>query len=183
MKKFWPIILVVLFAGQAAADRWRYPSEILKQEYSFGDVRIELVRDATENYVTPYFELNIYKGGELQATHKNISFEHIYASDDHQFFAGLSNSGIPGTAFVVFDSSGELLKSVHHRNSSVDYIGFSATLIRSWFRPDETSVRFVNPSPTELTKVIVERKGMPEVELLSHETGPASHIPRNLWSR
>jgi hypothetical protein len=73
-------------------------------------------------------------------------------------------------AFVVFDSRGKLLREVKHRYSSIEYISRSVTIVRRWYKPDETSVRFVNSSGTNLTEVIVERKDMSEIDLLSKNT-------------
>ena len=68
--------------------------------------------DARENTRWPLFELMIYKGDELQAKYRNIGFDKIFASEDNRYFLGVSNTGIPGTAFVIFDSDGKLLREV-----------------------------------------------------------------------
>lgn len=174
VKKHLCIIMLAFFANHANADRWIFPPEIHKQEYTFGEVRIELIRDPSESRGWPLYELYIFNKGELQAKYRNIAFENIYASEDNRFFAGLSNHGVPGTAFVVFDYKGRLLREVKHHYSSLEYILQSATIRRYWYNPEETKVDFIMRygAGTMLTEMIVKRKDLPDIDLLTNKPMP-----------
>ncbi len=106
------IVATLSIVPDAYADSWYFEPKRTSDVHEFGDVKIELVCDARKNSRWPLFELMIYKNDELQAKYRNVAFDQIFASDDNEFFLGVSNSGVPETAFVIFGSNGRLLREV-----------------------------------------------------------------------
>jgi len=67
------------------------------------------------------------------AQYKNVGFEEVFASPDNEYFLGVSNSGIPGTAFVIFNKKGNLIREEKHGFMAMSiYTEMSITLHRTW---------------------------------------------------
>jgi len=49
MRTLAAVLAVALLAAHALADTWGFPPERTTKEYEFGEVKIELVRDARED--------------------------------------------------------------------------------------------------------------------------------------
>ena len=132
-------LVLVLLPLSVIGDTWEYDPERTVTEYEFGDTKISRIVDATENQLYPDFVIDIHTAGQLVGKYQGIHFEHIFAISDNEVFVGISNSGLPGTAIVIFDNRGRLRFVRDHRYDSdlFTYCDQSSTLIREWF--DESS--------------------------------------------
>lgn len=136
--------LVFFCSVTALADSWAFPKKLMKKEFEFGESKIVVEIDGRKSQGFPPHTLYIYAKGQLQAQYKNVAFDKVYTSEDNQFFVGASNTGIPGTAFVVFDAKGNLLREVKHRFVPPGmYTSQSITLIRRWFDEADPNVQFL----------------------------------------
>lgn len=124
------------------ADTWSFEPTVVADEYVFGDVKIVRARDATEDQQYPEWAIAIYVADELRAFYSGLGFEHIAASPDNRIFVGISNSGLPGTAVVVFDRRGNLLLERRHDRDAFDYCERSEILVRKWYDEAEPDVRY-----------------------------------------
>jgi hypothetical protein len=134
---------VVAFAAgfPAAADSWIYAKERTDEEFVFGGTTIVRTIDARRDQVYPDFFVSVYRGKTLLATFRDTSFDQLFASEGHEFFVGISNSGLPGTAIILFDADGGLISRIDHSQSLLEYCEESITLIRQWYSDDTPSVR------------------------------------------
>ncbi|HEV2296835.1 MAG TPA: hypothetical protein VGR35_23545 [Tepidisphaeraceae bacterium] len=111
--------------------------------FEFGESKLVLEIDGTKSQHYPPHTLSVYVGDELLAKYKNVGFDKVYASKDNKFFVGVSNGGIPGTAFVVFDAEGNLLREEKHRFlPRALYTSQSVTVIRVWYDRENPNVEF-----------------------------------------
>ncbi len=102
------LILAFMATSPLFADSWRFEPELDETEFNFGEMQIVKGMDSRENQRFPEFYIKIYKGNKQIAEFPGMSFEHIAASKDQTVFVAVSNSGLPKTALVLFDSSGSL---------------------------------------------------------------------------
>lgn len=136
-------LVLVCSAAMLSADSWAFPKELAKKEFTFGESKFVLEVDGTRNQGFPPHTLSIYAGDRLLAKYQNVGFQKVYGSKDNKFFVGVSNSGIPGTAFVVFDAEGNLLREEKHRFlPHALYTAQSVTLMRVWFDEKSPDVEF-----------------------------------------
>lgn len=131
----------LLALSPAAAETWSFDPVVTTREYVFGDVRIVRAVDATEDTQYPEWTVGIFVGDELRAFYGGVSFDHIVASSDNRLFVGISNSGLPGTALVVFDRRGVLLTELEHDPALFDYCEQSETLVRRWYDAAQPDLR------------------------------------------
>ncbi len=89
----------------ASADSWALKPEVKDTAYVFGDSRIVLHYDSTDNSSFPQYVLRVHLKNKLVGEHEGIGFEQVFASADNTFFLGVSNSGLIKQAFVIFDVS------------------------------------------------------------------------------
>lgn len=126
----------------AQADTWFFPAEVTTKEYTFGDVRVVMTTDATRNQGYPNFLFTVSKAGTEIARYPGMAFETVVASPDNRYFVGLSNSGLPGSAVIVFDASGKVLLLAGHNMAVFDYCHVSVTLARVWYDREKPEVEF-----------------------------------------
>lgn len=69
------------------------------------DTRIVLHYDSMTNRSYPRYELRVYSGNELLATHEHVGFEQVFPDPLNTYFLGVSNRGLikqpPGPAGSV----------------------------------------------------------------------------------
>ena len=136
-------VLACCCAATARADSWVFPKELIRKEFKFGGSRLVLEVDGTKDRGSPPHTLSIHAGDQLLARYRNVAFDRVYASKDNKFFLGVSNGGIPGTAFVVLDAEGNLLREEKHRFlPHALYTSQSVTLVRVWFDEKDPGVEF-----------------------------------------
>ena len=123
------------------ADSWKLRAK--DEVYKFaGNITFTYVIDPIDGGNWARFAVKVYQDGRLQAQYASIGFEELIASPDGSLFIGLSNSGIPGTAVVVFGRHGNLLLHVQHDVARFDYCDETITIIRDWYSEGENSVQF-----------------------------------------
>ena len=143
-------LFVVSPLVNAHADSWQYEAKIETQEFSFGPIRIVQKLDATQNQTYPDFLLTIYNVGSEVGRYPGLAFRTFYASPDNHIFVGLSNGGIPGSAVIVFDSSGVISVLAKHGVAQFDYCDTSVSIIRTWYDKDNPDVEFkLDGNPSE----------------------------------
>jgi len=134
---------VLFFAGSNAhADSWNYRPVATDRTFNFGATRIVLTTDARKNQKFPDFQIQVLRDEKEQARFSGISFDELYASPDNELFLGLSNSGVPGTAVVLFSSGGRIGLLANHGLAEFDYCRKSVTLERVWYDEKSPQIRF-----------------------------------------
>lgn len=137
------VMTTAAIVAAVLADSWSFPPTMEKKVHEFGRSRIVLERDATQNQRYPAFSLTVYLDDEMVARYPNVGVEQIFASPDNRYFVGLSNHGLPGTAFVVFDRYGNLIREQKHQfNDFRIYTESSVTLTRKWYDDTNPEVDF-----------------------------------------
>jgi len=137
------LVLVSLAAPPLAkADSWRYPPTVESETISHGNVRIVLTTDARLNQKYPDFVLEVFNGDKHVARIPGVSFDRLFPSPDNTLFVGLSNSGLPGTAAIVFTDQGRVTLLAQHGLAEFEYCSKSVTLNRVWFDAERPDVRF-----------------------------------------
>ena len=173
----------ILFAaaGPAFADKWSFPPEVQKQTFEFGKSKLVIEIDGTRDRGFPPHTLSIHLNGELMAKYRNVGFSKVYASEDNRYFVGLSNDGIPGTAFIIFDAQGNLIREQKHRFlPHAMYTGWSVTRVREWFNEAHPAVEF-KADTLGLGAVFVQGSNGQRYDLLRPDLGwkPAADRPGN----
>lgn len=157
--------------GAALADKWSYPAEVAKETFEFGKSKFILEVDGKRDQYLPPHTLSIYLNDELVARYRNIGFAKVYASEGNRYFVGLSNRGIPGTAFVIFDAEGNLIREEKHRFLPPGvHTSMSVTLVREWFNDKEPAVEF-KMDGDRLTAVFVQGSNGQRYDLLKADLG------------
>ena len=136
--------LLLLLAGaiSAHADTWTYPSKREETQFKFGSIRIVKIYDGTRSRGDSGYVVDIYLKDDLKARYRGISFEHFAASKDNELFVGVSNSGAPGSAIIMFDSEGSLLGYVSHDYNRLHYCMRSVSIVRAWYDSTNPEIRF-----------------------------------------
>lgn len=159
---------LLLVCATSHADSWALKAEVKDTEFVFGGTRIVLHYDSTKNRSFPDYRLDIYWKGKLVGRHEDIGFERVFASADHAYYLGVSNSGLIPDAYVVFDRNGRILKKQPHDPRKVPYSTVSKTLIRKWYDPEEPHPKF-SVVEGKLQDVSINRCDGESVSLLSEE--------------
>jgi hypothetical protein len=155
----------------ALADLWSFPRELTKEEYIFGDSKFILEVDGTKDWMWPPHTLLIYRGEELLAKYRNIGFQKVYASKDNRFFVGVSNKGVPGTAFVIFDVEGNLLREQKHLFLPPGlYTEQSLAIIKHWYDEKNPEVQF-DVTDGRLVSVFIRGSNKQKYDLLKTDLG------------
>jgi len=131
------LVCLVLACSSARGDSWALKREVKDTEFNFGDTRIVLHYDTTQNDRYPELATRIYLKDKLVANHDDVGFEKVYASPDNLYFLGLSNRGLIKPAYVIFDRNGKIHKMQPHDPRKVHYFEFSVTLDRTWCDIDD----------------------------------------------
>jgi len=135
------LLLSILNAG-ALADSWSFRKEKTETVHQFGKTKILRIVDATNDQQYPSFTVDIYTDDQLVGRYGNVSFDQIFSSKDNSLFVGLSNNGLPGTAILIFDSSGNLKLEIKHGLGHFRYCEESASLVRTWFSAEHADFAF-----------------------------------------
>jgi hypothetical protein len=140
MKISWVALAVCLAVTGARADSWTYRDGIRTWRFA-QDFRVEAVTDARRDGSARQY-VRIVKGSNVLAILNGVGFETLVESPDRLFYVGLSNSGLPGTAAIVFDRDGRLLLYAAHGVGRLTYCSESVTVDRTWFDADHPDVQF-----------------------------------------
>jgi hypothetical protein len=139
--RFIQVCVLVLIATSVSADSWRWRESTTIYKFKDG-LRFEYrVRPFDRGYQARV-DVTIKNGAVLLGHYTGIGFEDLIASPDERIFVGLSNSGLPGTAVVVFDPRGDMLLHADHGTARFDYCDESITIMRVWHGSAKSDVWF-----------------------------------------
>ena len=131
------------------AVTWHKATNIIETKTStssleFGDIKATLnVTYSTSPLIKPEYVLSLHKGDELLAKLPGVGVQVLTASKDHSMLVGLSNSTSPGTAFIILDNRGNLLREVKHMSVALDYcIKDDSSYKAVWFDPKRPNIQF-----------------------------------------
>lgn len=134
--------ILILSASIGYGDRWKLDPEVKDTEFSFGNTRIVLHYDSTNNQYFPEYTLKVYFKEELVGDLAGIGFEKVFASPENSYFLGVSNKGLIRQAYVIFNSKGNLLMMQEHDDIKIKYCEASITLYREWYDEENPNVEF-----------------------------------------
>jgi hypothetical protein len=136
------IAIMSMLPSPTMAESWEYEKKSTDEIKIFGETKLTLTTDATNNQIFPEFTLNIQNKDILQAQYRNVAYDNVFASADNSVFVGLSNDGLPGTAIIVFDNRGNLRIELKHRFSNFAYCDFSGFRKRVWYDNENPNFEF-----------------------------------------
>lgn len=151
----------------AHADSWLFPATIESEVEVHGDTSVRRTLDAREKQKFPDYSIEVSRGNELLARVPGVYFEKLFPAPDGSFFVGLSNSGLPGTAVIIFDREGRLYLEVKHGPAEFDYCERSITLDRTWFDAARPDVRFTRDNKGSSYRVTLRSCRGDEINLES----------------
>lgn len=141
--RFSIVMLGLLLAPlNALADM---PSnERIRQEknYAFGDTRIRQIFDSRKDPMGPDFIVEVRNKGRLVMRLSEVAYHQFFAAPDNELFVGLSNSGWPNSAVIIFNSRGEILLQARHGTSAFDYCATTSTFLQLWYDGRDPQVKF-----------------------------------------
>src|SRR5688500_9115777 len=128
-----PAVLALLLSctlcGAAAADDWIVLRERVATPHRFDDFTVVRHYDGRDG--TPEWSLVLERDGREVGRFGNASAEQFHADPEHGFVVGVSNTGLPDTAVIVFDAHGTPI--VHWAHTLGDaYCQMSVTIVRKW---------------------------------------------------
>lgn len=139
------LTLILCLGSLSTADSINFAKALTERSFEFGKTKVIATVDGRREEGYPLHTLTIYLDGAVVAKYPNVGFEQIHASEDQQYFVGLSNTNLTGgTAFVVFDAEGKLYREEKHRfMPPLMYTLRSAGLIAEvWFDEEKPNVTF-----------------------------------------
>lgn len=142
MLRFAIFIYCVVFSRHVFADmpspkRWKQ-----EKTFAFGDIQIKQSFSSIRDPMDPEFKLRVYEKGKLLLQLNDVAFDAFFSSPDGGAFVGLSNSGWPGTAVIIFDRRGRILLIAEHGYARFDYCRETSTFIKEWYDAEDPQVRF-----------------------------------------
>lgn len=165
----YALLLLVFAVTSVSGDSWEFKKELIRTEFKLGASKLVTEIDGTKDQFFPPHSLYIYKGEQLLAKYNNVGFDHVYASKDNKYFAGVSNFGIPGTAFIVFDADGNLLRELKHSYLRKDvYTSRSPTITRTWIDEESPDIEFVLQN-NRLEAVLIRGSNKQKYDLLKED--------------
>ena len=136
------LTLSLWVCGTVSADTWFYNKDH-SETWGFAndEFRISSVTDVKTRHEAHEY-LEIVSHGKVLAVLNGVGIDTLAASPDEALFVGLSNSGIPGSAVVIFNRKGEVLLLVPHRELRFDYCEESVSVVRTWHGSKAADVHF-----------------------------------------
>jgi len=152
MNKLLYICTLFFLSFPVLSDMRIYKQELKKDNFEFGDVKVIRIRDTTKSAVYPEWSIEIYNKDELVASHEGLSFQDIAANKENSLFVGISNTGYPATAVIMFDGKGSLKLHRNHEENLFKYCKQSAYAFKEWYNSEEPGIKFkgVNPAKIEV---------------------------------
>ena len=132
----------LLFSAQALADMPSMKRTKSERTTAFGDIRIKQSFNSMQDPMSPEFKLQVYHKGKLLLQLNDAAFDAFYAAPGGGAFVGLSNSGWPGTAVIIFDRSGRILLQARHGQAKFRYCSETSTFLKEWYDAKDPQVRF-----------------------------------------
>ena len=162
-------ILLLFISSVSFADDIDFPKERTETVKELGNLKIHEIYDGTKEK-WPYHFLIVKKNDEVILNLREAKYEKYFASKDNRYFVGLSNIGIPASAFIIFDSNGKILKQVAHDFSNLPYIAPSITIGRGWFDSTKPEVKFEFKNQRLISIKVKTLEGK-MLEILARDTG------------
>lgn len=138
-QKVLALVLCLCASTAVQADSWTFKDDV--RTWRFSNLKVEAITDALRDGSAHQY-VRITKGSKVLAMLNGVGFETLIESPDKRLFVGLSNSGLPGTAAVVFDHEGRLMLYASHGASNLAYCRASVTIDRTWFDAANPDVQF-----------------------------------------
>jgi len=135
------LVLGLWICGTASADTVFYRDHTETWRFANDEFHVSSITDA-ETPRTARQYLKIDSHGEVLAVLNGVGIDTLAASPDESLFVGLSNSGIPGSAVVIFNRKGEVLLLVPHGELRFDYCEESVSVVRTWHGSKAGDVHF-----------------------------------------
>jgi hypothetical protein len=132
-------------APAALADSWKLEQSTTVHKFGHG-IRFEYSINPIKGGDWANFEVRIKNGAVVLGRYSGIGYGELIASPGETLFVGLSNSGIPGTAVVVFDRDGDILLLAQHDVARFDYCDESITVVRTWHGSEKGDLQFADES-------------------------------------
>jgi len=140
MKKL--IVVFLILSNVTYADSWSFPKKLAVDKFIFGDITIIRKSDSRESNQYPEWSIEIREDKKLLGLYKGISFDEIFSIHDAEVFVGVSNSGLPNTALVIFDSKGRIRILRDHNQKLFDYCSWSVIIDRKWYDQDKPDLKY-----------------------------------------
>jgi len=135
-----PLLVAFALAPMTHADSWKLRAH--DEVHRFKNTTFKYTIDPIDGGNWAKFAVRVYRDNRLLGQYASIGFEELIPSPDGSLFIGLSNSGIPGTAVVVFGAHGGLLLHVQHDVARFDHCDETITVIRDWYLVGKDSLQF-----------------------------------------
>jgi len=142
MLKSLVIVALLSIAFPAMSDTLSNKRTKNVQVFRFGSTLIRQTYDSRHNPGSPEMNLQVYVKGQLKLLLNDALFEQFFPSPDGEVIVGLSNSGWPGSAAIVFDTRGRILLLSDHQSANFDYCFMTSTFGREWYDARDPQVRF-----------------------------------------
>jgi len=165
------IVLLCFLPLTVCADNWSFPAEVTREVTRFGEVRLILIMNSLKNQVYPDYELLIENKDMIITNLVNVGYQDVFASPENRYFLGVSNIGIPDTAYIIFDAGGNVIKHIKHHVSGLAYSKQTVTLIREWYDKKNPNVVFTI-TKGQLIAIHINNSSGERIELLSLPTIP-----------
>ena len=143
------LLLVLLFSLPLQAITWHQQQlptgeETQLSKLEFGDIRVtQEIKISGRPTIPPEYVLSIHKGEKLLARLPHVGVQFLTASNGHKLFVGVSNLTYPGTAIIIFDDRGRLLREIKHMSVALDYCEANPDLHKGvWYDPENSKVEF-----------------------------------------
>lgn len=171
MNRHWPALLFLAATVPSIADSWSVPRELIETVFPFGELEVTRSIDGRGDDNRGKYWVDVTRGDELIARLAGIGFEESAVSPDGRFFAGISNSGLPHTAYFVIDRDGRLVAFRRHSFDEFHYCDFSMTVSRKWSDSESPAINFVTAGGGHeriTTQIVVAGCDGREVALLKY---------------
>ncbi|MCF6281895.1 MAG: hypothetical protein L3J28_06730 [Candidatus Polarisedimenticolaceae bacterium] len=181
-KKILLTLLLLAIATPSLAITWHKPTNVIETKTSsssleFGDIKVIMdVTYSTSPLIKPEYIVSMYKGEELLAKLPGVGVQVLTASANNSVFVGLSNTTMPGTAFIILNNKGELLREVKHISVALDYCIKNDGLNKAvWFDPKRPNIQFkYAPDGVSVIDISIldckgEQVSLPEVVLKAYD--------------
>ena len=111
-------------------------------EYTFGETKFVLNEYCRGSW--PIYTFLVYKNDQLLKVYENIAFHKLFASSNNTYFLGVTNSGYPHFAYVIFNIEGDIIRATRHRNEDINYcVMLSGGYLKEWYNEESPDVEFI----------------------------------------
>jgi hypothetical protein len=131
------VVSTQVFADMPSMKRWKQ-----EKTFSFGDIQIKQSFNSMKDPMSPEFKVRVYEKGRLLLQLNDAAYDAFFPSPDGGAFVGLSNSGWPGSAVIIFDRHGRILLLAEHGLARFNYCGETATFVKEWYDSKDPQVHF-----------------------------------------